>query len=52
MLEQFKVPQKDRVLVGESALRQCLTVIFDKLGVSPDDALGASDVFVMSDLGD
>ena len=50
MLEQFKVPQKDQILVGDSALRRCVTTIFGKLGVSADDAVEASDVLVLSDL--
>src|SRR5205809_1411643 len=50
ILERFKVPQKDQVLVSEAALRTTVTQIFQKLGVSPDDAAEAADVLTMTDL--
>src|SRR2546430_8859978 len=50
ILERFKVPQKDQVLVSEAALRRTVTQIFEKLGVSPDDAADAADVLTMTDL--
>jgi L-2-hydroxycarboxylate dehydrogenase (NAD+) len=50
MLERFKVPAKDQVLVAEAALRQTVTRIFEKLGVSPADAAEAADVLTMTDL--
>src|SRR3989454_773215 len=50
ILERFKVPQKDQVLVSEAALRRTVTQIFEKLGVSADDAADAADVLTMTDL--
>jgi LDH2 family malate/lactate/ureidoglycolate dehydrogenase len=50
ILERFKVPQKDQVLVSEAALRQTVTQIFEKLGVSPEDSVEAADVLTMTDL--
>lgn len=34
ILERFKVPEKDQVLVSEAALRRTVTQIFEKLGVT------------------
>jgi len=50
ILERFKVPAKDQVLVSETALRQTVTQIFEKLGVSPEDAADAADALTMTDL--
>src|SRR5216117_1469573 len=50
ILERFKVPQKDQVLVSEGALRRTVTQIFEKLGVSADDAADAGEVLTMTDL--
>src|SRR5256885_8810036 len=50
ILERFKVPQKDQVLVSEAALRRTVTQSFEKLGVSADDAADAADVLTMTDL--
>src|SRR6202521_1450865 len=50
ILERFKVPAKDQVFVSEAALRRTVTQIFQKLGVSPDDAAEAADVLTMTDL--
>ena len=50
ILERFKVPAKDQVLVAEDALRRTVTQIFEKLGVTPDDAAEAADVLTMTDL--
>src|SRR5713226_6546618 len=50
ILERFKVPEKDQVLVSEAALRATVTQIFEKLGVSPEDAAEAADVLTMTDL--
>ena len=38
ILERFKVPAKDQVLVSEAALRRTVTEIFEKLGVSKEDS--------------
>jgi LDH2 family malate/lactate/ureidoglycolate dehydrogenase len=50
ILERFKVPAKDEVRVHEAALRATVTQIFEKLGVSPEDAADGADVLVMADL--
>jgi L-2-hydroxycarboxylate dehydrogenase (NAD+) len=50
ILERFKVPAKDQVLVPEAALRHTVARIFEKLGVSPDDAAEGADVLTMTDL--
>ncbi len=50
ILERFKVPAKDRVLVSEAALRRTVTQIFEKLGVSAEDAAEGADVLTMTDL--
>jgi L-2-hydroxycarboxylate dehydrogenase (NAD+) len=50
ILERFKVPAKDQVLVSETALRRAVTEIFEKLGVSKEDAADAADVLTMTDL--
>jgi LDH2 family malate/lactate/ureidoglycolate dehydrogenase len=50
ILERFKVPAKDQVFVSEVALRRTVTQIFEKLGVSAEDAAEAADVLTMTDL--
>jgi LDH2 family malate/lactate/ureidoglycolate dehydrogenase len=50
ILERFKVPAKDQVLVSEAALRRTVTEIFEKLGVSKEDSAEAADVLTMTDL--
>src|SRR5438552_3805974 len=50
ILERFKVPRKDQVLVPEAELRRTVTQIFEKLLVSPDDAAEGADVLTMTDL--
>ncbi|HME98014.1 MAG TPA: Ldh family oxidoreductase [Methylomirabilota bacterium] len=50
MLDLFKVPPKDQVLVTEDALRLTVTQIFEKLGVTREDAADAADVLTMTDL--
>ena len=50
ILERFKVPEKDQVHVSEVALRQTVTQIFQKLGVSPEDSAEGADVLTMTDL--
>src|SRR5947207_14719539 len=50
ILERFKVPEKDQVLVSEATLRRTVTQIFEKLGVSPEDSAEAADVLTMTDL--
>jgi L-2-hydroxycarboxylate dehydrogenase (NAD+) len=50
ILERFKVPAKDQVHVAEAALRRTVTQIFEKLGVSPEDAAEGADVLTLADL--
>ncbi|HXJ80479.1 MAG TPA: Ldh family oxidoreductase [Candidatus Methylomirabilis sp.] len=50
MLERFKVPEKDQVFVSEAALRRTVTEIFEKLGLSHDDAAEGADVLTATDL--
>jgi L-2-hydroxycarboxylate dehydrogenase (NAD+) len=50
ILERFKVPAKDEVRVAEAALRRTVAQIFEKLGVSAEDAAEAADVLTMTDL--
>ena len=50
ILERFKVPAKDQVRVSEAALRRTVTQIFEKLGLSKEDAAEGADVLTMTDL--
>src|SRR5207244_3245246 len=50
MLERFKVPEKDQVMISEAALRRTVTQIFEKLGLTHDDAAEGADVLTMTDL--
>src|SRR5438132_1804911 len=50
ILERFKVPVKDQVFVSEAALRRTVTQIFEKLGLTPEDAAEGADVLTMTDL--
>src|SRR6476646_7486466 len=50
ILERFKVPVKDQVFVTEAALRRTVTQIFEKLGLTPEDAAEGADVLTMTDL--
>jgi LDH2 family malate/lactate/ureidoglycolate dehydrogenase len=50
ILERFKVPAKDQVLVTEAALRRTVTQIFERLGCSAEDAADAADALTMTDL--
>ena len=50
ILDRFKVPPQDQVLVAEAALRQTVAQIFQKVGVTPEDAAEAADVLTMTDL--
>ncbi|MBI3329856.1 MAG: Ldh family oxidoreductase [Nitrospinae bacterium] len=50
ILERFKVPHGEEVRVPEQALRQTVTAIFEKIGLSHEDAAEGADVLVMTDL--
>lgn len=50
MLDRFKVPAADQVHVAEPALRRTVTDVFEKMGLTPEDAALGADVLVMTDL--
>ncbi len=50
MLERFKVPHGDEVRVPEDSLRETVASIFEKMGVTPEDAAEGADVLVSTDL--
>ena len=50
MLERFKVAHEDEVRVPEESLRQTVTAVFEKMGVSPEDSAEGADVLVSTDL--
>ena len=50
MLERFKVPKEDQVRVPEDSLRETVTAVFEKMGVTPEDAALGADVLTMTDL--
>ena len=50
MLERFKVPKADEVRVPHESLRETVAAIFEKMGVSADDAAEGADVLTMTDL--
>ena len=50
MLERFKVVHEDEVRVSQESLRQTVTAIFEKMGVSPEDSAEGADVLVSTDL--
>ena len=49
-LERFTVPETDRIRVKEADLRRTVATIFEKVGLSPEDAVLGADVLVMADL--
>src|SRR5437879_9856865 len=50
ILERINVRVKDQVFVSEAALRKTVTQIFEKLGLTPEDATEGADVLTMTDL--
>ena len=50
MLEHFKVPQDQAVMVREEPLRETVSSIFRKMGVNPEDSDLATDVLVKADM--
>ena len=50
MLERFKVKQKDYIRVQETALRETVVSLFEKVGVNKEDSRLAADVLVTADL--
>ena len=50
MLERFKVPCDDQVLVPHESLRRTVSAIFQKMGETPDNAATAADTLVTADL--
>ena len=49
-MDPFHLREEDAVRVGPDSLRTCVTAIFEKLGVPPEDASLAGDVLVAADL--
>ena len=50
VLPQFRVPLDEAVIVQETDLRGTVVPIFEKMGVTPEDARLAADVLVLADL--
>ena len=50
MLDRFKLKEKDTVRVTEGILREMVVSIFEKMGVSQNDCLVATDALVTADL--
>ncbi len=50
MLGRFKVPKHDEVRIDEGSLRLSVSAIFEKMGLSVDDASEGADVLVTADL--
>ena len=50
MLERFKVPKQDQVRIPQESLRETVTAIFGKMGLSPEHAAEGADVLTMADL--
>ena len=50
MLERFKPREEDQVRITEPSLRQSVAAIFEKMGVSPEDAAEGANTLVMADL--
>ncbi len=50
MLDRFKVPLKDQVRVPHTSLRATVKALFEKMGVSGEDADQAADTLVTTDL--
>ncbi len=50
ILDRFKVPPGEEVYIAENALRQTVTAMFEKVGLTLSDAAEAADVLTMTDL--
>lgn len=50
MLERFKAPCDDQVLVPHESLHRTVSAIFQKMGETPDNAAAAADTLVTADL--
>jgi len=50
MLERFKVPEGDELRVEDESLTKTVTAIFQKMGVSAEDAAEGANVLVSTDL--
>jgi|TARA_B100001971_G_scaffold62210_1_gene57211 LDH2 family malate/lactate/ureidoglycolate dehydrogenase len=50
LLEQFKVKDADAIFVEEAPLRETVTAIFKKMGVTDADAVLGADVLVTADM--
>ncbi len=50
MLDRFKVPEADQVIVPEHEVRDATQAIFEAVGLEADDARVATDVLIANDL--
>jgi L-2-hydroxycarboxylate dehydrogenase (NAD+) len=50
MLDRFKVPEADRVYVRQEIMRVATEQIFERMGLSEEDAALATDVLIFNDL--
>ena len=50
MLERFKVPPEEQVRIAHDSLHETVTALFEKVGVSHEDAVEGAETLVMSDL--
>lgn len=50
MLERFRVPSDEQVHITHDSLHETVTALFEKVGVSHEDAVEGADTLVMSDL--
>ncbi len=50
MLDRFKVQSANQVRVSEAELRRIVSTIFEKIGLTPEDAALGADVLVTTDL--
>ncbi len=50
MLERFRVPTEQQILIDHDSLRETVTALFEKVGVSRGDAAEGAETLVRSDL--
>ena len=50
MLERFKVPEKNRVYIEVDSMRHVTEAIFQKQGLSTEEAKISTDVLIINDL--
>ena len=50
MLERFRVPPEEQVRIDHESLQETVTALFERVGVSHEDAVEGADTLVTSDL--